>query len=99
MDATGVKYKRQSRFFKACSRHEMSPCALSTAVCNVVHGRVQRCPWPCATSSSAEDNKRGGVSSCLPLFSAYQSVNAWLRAAATVPHCSACSGVLRTATA
>ena len=36
-------------------------CSLHTAVCNVVRGRVQRCPQSSATLSTAMDNPLHGI--------------------------------------
>ena len=36
-------------------------CSLHTAVCNVVRGRVQRCPQSCATLSTAMNNPLHGI--------------------------------------
>ena len=44
-------------------RAGMPPGGLSAAVCNVARGRVQRCPWACATLPMGVCNAQGGLPS------------------------------------
>ena len=59
--------RRQSSDSPSPALYMMARClpadgALSSAVCNVAHGRVQRCPRPCATLSMAVGNARSPFS-------------------------------------
>ena len=54
-----LSFSPASSCFFAYPFPHADPCrALFTAVCNVVHERVQRCPRACATSSIAVGNQR-----------------------------------------